>query len=104
MSEHKFSKGPWRMTFDNRYDALCIWDKSKEFLVASIALLAVSGEMEKRRFADFNLISAAPDIYEILNSQCPCPWYIEKDGPRQCRDCKTGKALRKARGEQEGAE
>lgn len=100
MTESKHTPGPWNMVFDNRNDALCIWNKEKDFLIASIALLGVKGEIEKRRFADFNLIAAAPDMYEAL--KCACDQYCigyAGDSIVKCEDCIIGNALRKAKGE-----
>ena len=129
MSEPKFTPGPWVMVFDNRNDALCIWNKEKDFLIASIALLGVKGEIEKRRFADFNLIADAwqlPDLRKenaelkeinkeliealeqmehLINNSSGIVGYYMNGNVAKWNDFDVtriiGKALHKARGEEE---
>ena len=118
MSGPKFTKGPWVMVFDNRNDALCIWNKEKDFLIASIALLGVKGETEKRRFADFKLIADAwqlPDLrreikelkeiktelIEALEAHCKDCKPSTVTGSAWCNCCEYNRVLRKARGEEE---
>lgn len=116
MTEPKFTPGPWVMVFDNRNDALCIWNKEKDFLIASIALLGVKGEIEKRRFADFKLIADAwqlPDLRREIKELKEIKTELIEALEAHCETCKTEwdfhqswcdccgyhKSIRKAKGE-----
>ena len=106
MSE-KFTKGPWYADTNGK-----IWRNIPSDLyeyggkiAGDMPLAFVSkGWYEKDETpypqqANANLIAAAPDLYEALETTCEyCIGKEATDCP--CERCITGKALRKARGEE----
>ena len=95
----KFTKGPWTATYDSQLQAL-IQVYSTE-LHLPVAVLPDRGTIEAMSEieANANLIAAAPDLYEALENLCEyCIGKEATDCP--CERCLTGKALRKARGEE----
>ena len=106
MSE-KFTKGPWYADKNGK-----IWRNIPSDLyeyggkiAGDMPLAFVSkGWYEKDETpypqqANANLIAAAPDLYEALETTCEyCIGKEATDCP--CERCITGKALRKARGEE----
>ena len=92
MSEPKFTKGPWKNK-DN-YVFSPLFDEDDDSMCMSIAV-ACAGVADAT--ANANLIAAAPDMYEALETTCEyCIGKEATDCP--CERCITGKALRKARG------
>ena len=99
MSE-KFTKGPWKATYDSQLQAAIeIYNTEDRVMVAVLpdrGTIEAMSEIE----ANANLIAAAPDMYEALETTCEyCIGKEATDSP--CERCITGKALRKARGETE---
>ena len=97
MSE-KFTKGPWRATYDSQLQALIEIYNTEDRI--PVAVLPDRGTVEAMPEieANANLIAAAPDLYEALETTCEyCIGKEATDCP--CERCITGKALRKARGE-----
>ena len=97
MSE-KFTKGPWKATYDSQLQALIQIYSTEAHL--PVAVLPDRGTIEAMSEieANANLIAAAPDMYEALETTCEyCIGKEATDCP--CERCITGKALRKARGE-----
>ena len=97
MSE-KFTKGPWKATYDSQLQAAIeIYNTEDRVMVAVLpdrGTIEAMSEIE----ANANLIAAAPDMYEALILMCNDCTY---KSAYECRICPTGKALRKARGEEE---
>ena len=98
MSE-KFTKGPWKATYDSQLQAAIeIYNTEDRVMVAVLpdrGTIEAMSEIE----ANANLIAAAPDMYEALETTCEyCIGKEVTDCP--CERCITGKALRKARGEE----
>ncbi len=98
MSE-KFTKGPWTATYDSQLQAAIeIYNTEDRVIVAVLpdrGTIEAMSEIE----ANANLIAAAPDMYEALKESClDCLLEQDKD---LCDSCYIGKALRKARGEEE---
>ena len=91
MSEAKFTPGPWTEKHIRTDTHGIAWENIRG---GDGCLFAeVCGE------ANAHLIAAAPDLYEALETQCAyCVGREAKDNP--CENCITGKALRKARGEE----
>ena len=99
MSEPKFTKGPWKATYDSQLQALIQIYSTEAHL--PVAVLPDRGTVEAMPEieANANLIAAAPDMYEALETTCEyCIGKEATDCP--CERCITGKALRKARGEE----
>ena len=99
MSETKFTKGPWKATYDSQLQAAIeIYNTEDRIMVAVLpdrGTIEAMSEIE----ANANLIVAAPDMYEALETTCEyCIGKEATDCP--CERCITGKALRKARGEE----
>ena len=99
MSETKFTKGPWKATYDSQLQAaIQIYSTEDRIMVAVLpdrGTIEAMSEIE----ANANLIAAAPDLYEALETTCEyCIGKEATDCP--CERCITGKALRKARGEE----
>lgn len=97
MSE--FTKGPWYITDEN-------WDGEGYSAADDIAIILdannkeVLGTSEWIRVEkpDLVLMTAAPDMYEALDTQCA--YCVGKEATNcPCEECIVGKALRKARGE-----
>ena len=102
MSEPKFTKGPWKATYDSQLQAAIeIYNTEDRVMVAVLpdrGTIEAMPEIE----ANANLIAAAPDMYEAL--ECACDKYCigyAGDSLVKCEDCVILKALRKARGEAE---
>ena len=98
MSE-KFTKGPWTAKYDSQLQALIQIYSTEAHL--PVAVLPDRGTVEAMPEieANANLIAAAPDMYEALETTCEyCIGKEATDCP--CERCITGKALRKARGEE----
>lgn len=107
MTEPKFTKGPWKATYDSQLQAAIeIYNTEDRIIVAVLpdrGTVEAMSEIE----ANANLIAAAPDMYEALEFQCKnClgRYSISKDS-NECalyirRECMIAKALRKARGEE----
>ena len=97
MSETKFTKGQWRATYDSQLQAAIeIYNTEDRVMVAVLpdrGTIEAMSEIE----ANANLIAAAPDLYEALETTCE--YCIGKEATGcPCERCITGKALRKARG------
>ena len=102
MSETKFTKGPWKATYDSQLQALIQIYSTEAHL--PVAVLPDRGTVEAMPEieANANLIAAAPDMHEAL--ECACDKYCigyAGDSLVKCEDCVIRKALRKARGEEE---
>ena len=100
MSEVKFTPGPWKAKYDPQLRAAIeIYNTEDRVMVAVLpdrGTIEAMSEIE----ANANLIAAAPDLYEALETTCEyCIGKEATDCP--CERCITGKALRKARGEEE---
>ena len=104
MSEPKFTKGPWQ-TINISWEYSVIIDED----AARIAQVFIRDEVDEEtqdkfeeiKDANANLIVGAPDMYEALEEQCSrCINKIICIG-NPCKDCSTGMALRKVRGETE---
>ena len=99
MSE-KFTKGPWKATYDSQLQALIQIYSTEAHL--PVAVLPDRGTVEAMPEieANANLIAAAPDLYASLETIChDC---IGKEATDiLCEGCHVDKALRKARGEAE---
>ena len=100
MTETKFTKGPWKATYDSQLQAAIeIYNTEDRVMVAVLpdrGTVEAMSEIE----ANANLIAAAPEMYEALETQCEyCIGKEATDCP--CGECIVGKALRKARGEAE---
>ena len=102
MSE-KFTPGPWK-AINMSWEYSVIIDED----AARIAQVFIRDEVDEEtqdkfeeiKDANANLIAAAPDLYEALETICEyCIGKEATDCP--CGRCVTGKALRKARGEEE---
>ena len=95
----KFTKGPWTATYDSQLRALIeIYSIEDRILVAVLPDRGTVEAMPEIE-ANANLIAAAPDMYEALETTCEyCIGKEATDCP--CERCITGKALRKARGEE----
>ena len=108
MSEGKFTGGYWdivdyRRSTDNPRELLEIvtFDAGldKMVCVARIDHRVNKQVIDTEDIANANLIAAAPDMYEALDTQCEyCVGKEATDCP--CERCITGKALRKAGGEE----
>ena len=99
MTETKFTKGPWTAKYDPQLQAAIeIYNTEDRVMVAVLpdrGTIEAMSEIE----ANANLIAAAPDMYEALETTCEyCIGKEATDCP--CEWCITGKALRKARGEE----
>mgnify|MGYP007032345381 CR=1 FL=1 len=93
MSKPKFTPGPWHVE-DN---GLCVCDSNRVVLFLSDR--PYGGETDR---VDTNLIAAAPDMYDALKSVCIICQL--RDHETDCKNCRYGKVLRKARGESEVSE
>lgn len=98
MSEAKFTRGPWTAKYDSQLQvAIEIYNTEDRILVAVLPDRGTVEAMPEIE-ANANLIAAAPDLYEALDTQCEyCIGKEAIDSP--CEGCIVGKALRKARGE-----
>ena len=104
MTEPKFTKGPWRVNFEDYTKPYVEILNEDNLVIAQIP----DGEIIRgdktilgleNIEANINLIAAAPDLYEALETTCEyCIGKEATDCP--CERCITGKALRKARGEE----
>ena len=96
----KFTKGPWKATYDSQLQALIeIYNTEDRTMVATLPDRGTVEAMPEIE-ANANLIAAAPDMYEALEEVChDC---IGKEATDiLCEGCHVDKALRKARGEEE---
>ena len=95
MTSEKFTKGPWKATYDSQLQAAIeIYNTEDRVMVAVLpdrGTIEAMPEIE----ANANLIASAPDLYEALETRCEYCFGQEAT----CIDCIVGKALRKARGE-----
>ena len=93
MSETKFTKGQWKVTYDSQLQALIEIYNEERIIVAVLpdrGTIEAMSEIE----ANANLIAAAPDMYEALSFVC-------KKCDHECYErCPVRVALRKARGEE----
>ena len=90
MTEPKFTKGPWLIKMNKTFygeEFIGIYD-TQDRLIASAYM----------HISNANLIAAAPDMYEALEVFCS---YCFGCTDNECKICIYGKALRKARGEEE---
>ena len=96
----KFTPGPWTATYDSQLQAAIeIYNTEDRIMVAVLPDRGTVEAMPEIE-ANANLIAAAPDMYEALDTQCEyCIGKEAIDSP--CEGCIVGKALRKARGEEE---
>ena len=97
MSEPKFTKGPWKATYDSQLQALIeIYNTEDRIMVAVLpdrGTIEAMSEIE----ANANLIAAAPDMYEALETiERVAGIGMMEDDPARV---KARDALRKARGE-----
>lgn len=102
MSETKFTKGPWKATYDSQLQAAIEIYNTEDRII--VAVLPDRGTVEAMPEieANANLIATAPDMYEAL--ECACDKYCigyAGDSIVKCEDCMIQNALRKARGEGE---
>ena len=99
MSEPKFTKGPWKATYDSQLQAAIeIYNTEDRVIVAVLpdrGTIEAMPEIE----ANANLIAAAPDMYEALETiERVAGIGMMEDDPAKV---KARDALRKARGETE---
>ena len=100
MSETKFTKGPWKATYDSQLQAAIeIYNTEDRVMVAVLpdrGTIEAMSEIE----ANANLIAAAPDMYEALEEV----WRILDSTMPLSRDNRADRIKRilcKARGEGE---
>ena len=100
MSETKFTKGPWKATYDSQLRAAIeIYNTEDRILVAVLpdrGTIEAMSEIE----ANANLIAAAPDMYEALEEV----WRIVESNMSLSRDNRADRIKRilcKARGVEE---
>ena len=100
-----FTPGPWHILvpkprYGNR-ECHSIVDGGGEYvakIVAVSVLRGISAVTREERKANEHLIAAAPDMYDALKSECvTCQL---RDHETNCEECKIGKALKKAMGEE----
>ena len=101
----KFTKGPWRANFEDYTKPYVEILNGDNLVIARIP----DGEIIRgdktilgleNIEANIDLIAAAPEMYEALDTQCE--YCIGKEAiGSPCEGCIVGKALRKARGEEE---
>lgn len=90
----KFTPGPWMIDSDDDLEIEICADIRPDGDYLSIALIRINAIAQ----ANAKLISAAPDMYEALKADCDnCEG---QEHSFYCDSCPTGKALRKARGEE----
>ena len=96
MSE-KFTKGPWKATYDSQLQALIqIYSTEDRIMVAVLPDRGTVEAMPEIE-ANANLIAAAPDMYEALETiERVAGIGMMEDDPARV---KARDALRKARGE-----
>lgn len=95
MSE--FTKGPWTAINNGYFFQISIpWETNGE--VDKYCRNIASAYHNE---ANANLIAAAPDMYEALETVCGACVYVKLAGEKCCEYCVIRKALRKARGEEE---
>lgn len=66
MSEPKFTPGPWFIDVNTMFDKVFIM--CKENLPVNCGFIAEMADTNKNREADTNLIAAAPEMYELLDT------------------------------------
>ena len=92
MTEPKHTPGPWKRKDNFVYSPMSDEDDTL-FVSIAIACTGIAPAIDNA-----NLIAAAPDLYEALETTCEyCIGKEVTDCP--CERCITGKALRKARGD-----
>ena len=98
MSETKFTKGPWKVVDNGHFLQISFpWENNPNVIDRYCRSVA---DIHNNDIANANLIAAAPDMYEALDTQCEyCVGKEARNCP--CEECIVGKALRKARGEAE---
>ena len=99
MSETKFTKGPWKATYDSQLQAAIeIYNTEDRVMVAVLPDRGTIESMSEIE-ANANLIAAAPDMYEALETiERVAGIGMMEDDPARV---KARDALRKARGEEE---
>lgn len=91
MSEAKFTQGSWYV-YNNGFYLEITNESGQEAPTISIA------DIHDKNMSNANLMAAAPDMYEALDTQCE--YCVGKEATNcPCEECIVGKALRKARGE-----
>ena len=94
MSEAKNTPGPWTSSLMNQhseYPPIILISGGDGNIVCEISDICVND-------ADLSFILAAPDMYDALEVFCS---YCFGCTDNECKICIYGKALRKARGEEE---
>ena len=96
MSEPKFTKGPWKVVDNGHFLQISFpWENNPNVIDRYCRSVA---DIHNNDIANANLITAAPDMYEALKADCDnCEG---QEHSFYCDSCPTGKALRKARGEE----
>ena len=115
MSE-KFTKGPWGVSDCRTKETKYPPHKGQEWVMEMLEIAAFKKDSDKlvcvaridhrvnrlsideEDIANANLIAAAPDMYDALEVFCS---YCFGCTDNECKICIYGKALRKARGEEE---
>ena len=99
MSEPKFTKGPWKATYDSQLQAAIeIYNTEDRIMVAVLPDRGTVEAMPEIE-ANANLIAAAPDMYEALETiERVAGIGMMEDDPARV---KARDALRKARGEEQ---
>ena len=94
MTETKFTKGPWKRKDNFVYSPMFDEDDTL-FVSIAVACTGIAPAI-----ANATLMTAAPDMYEALETTCDkyCIGYAG-DSLVKCEDCIIRIALRKARGE-----
>ena len=95
MSEDKFTPKPWYVDANGMNYTVWVKGKFRDIMIAQVDYLY-----------DANLISAAPDMFEVIESvewinhekdgfpYCPCCGHFKVNGHH--KDCKLDAVLRKA--------
>lgn len=99
MSEAKFTKGPWKATYDSQLQALIEIYNTEDRIIAVLPDRGTVEAMPEIE-ANANLIAAAPDMYEALEEV----WRILDSTMPLSRDNRADRIKRvllKARGEEE---
>lgn len=94
--KEKFTPGPWKaaVRVEDDVNILTIYGINS---ITEIGALCPQDSIEETK-SNAALISAAPEMYDALKSECvSCQL---RDHETNCEECKIGKALKKARGEE----
>ena len=96
MTSEKFTKGPWKVVDNGHFLQISFpWENNPNVIDRYCRSVA---DIHNNDIANANLIAAAPDMYEALKADCDnCEG---QEHSFYCDSCPTGKALRKARGEE----